>query len=74
MTDKRDEFNALPEQAVEPENKPAPISEFFTEYYNTLGNGSLTLLGIATGFESLDKATLGLDGLIVLGGSLTACP
>jgi replicative DNA helicase len=68
MTDKRDEFNALPEQAVEPENKPAPISEFFTEYYNTLGNGSLTLLGIATGFESLDKATLGLDGLIVLGG------
>ena len=37
-------------------------------YYKTLGDGTLEYLGIKTGLSELDKKTLGLDGLIVLGG------
>jgi replicative DNA helicase len=58
----------LPEEIVEIEGKPKPTSEFLDDYYRTLGDGTLELLGIKTGFEQLNKATLGLDGLIVLGG------
>ena len=64
------DFDALPEQPVEVKGveKPKPASEFLDPYYKTLGDGTLDLLGIKTGLAELDKKTLGLDGLIVLGG------
>ena len=64
------DFDALPEQPVEVKGveKPKPASEFLDPYYKTLGDGTLELLGIKTGLAELDKKTLGLDGLIVLGG------
>lgn len=63
-------FDDLPEQpvAVKGVEKPKPASEFLEPYYKTLGDGTLELLGIKTGIAELDKKTLGLDGLIVLGG------
>jgi len=74
--DKKD-FDKLPEQIVEvtPEAKadavftdPRPASLYLPEYYQSLGDGSRKYFGIETGIKSLDDATLGLDGLIVLGG------
>ena len=64
------DFDNLPEQpvAVKGIEKPKPASEFLEPYYKTLGDGTLDLLGIKTGIAELDKKTLGLDGLIVLGG------
>lgn len=64
------DFDNLPEQpvAVKGIEKPKPAREFLEPYYKTLGNGTLELLGIKTGIAELDKKTLGLDGLIVLGG------
>lgn len=66
MTEK--DFDLLPEQAIEIEGKPRPASEYLEEYYQTLGDGETKFLGIETDFDRLNKATLGLDGLIVLGG------
>jgi replicative DNA helicase len=64
------DFDNLPEQpvAVKGVEKPKPAREFLEPYYKTLGDGTLELLGIETGIAELDKKTLGLDGLIVLGG------
>ncbi|OQX71066.1 hypothetical protein B6D52_02715 [Candidatus Parcubacteria bacterium 4484_255] len=64
------DFDNLPEQPVEVKGveKPKPAREFLNSYYKTLGDGTLKLLGIKTGLAELDKKTLGLDGLIVLGG------
>ena len=64
------DFDNLPEQpvAVKGVEKPKPAREFLEPYYKTLGDGTLDLLGIKTGIAELDKKTLGLDGLIVLGG------
>ena len=64
------DFDNLPEQpvAVKGIEKPKPAREFLEPYYKTLGDGTLELLGIKTGLAELDKKTLGLDGLIVLGG------
>ena len=64
------DFDNLPEQPVEIKGveKPKPASEFLEPYYKTLGDGTLEYLGIKTGLAELDKKTLGLDGLIVLGG------
>ena len=64
------DFDNLPEQpvAVKGVEKPKPAREFLEPYYKTLGDGTLELLGIKTGLAELDKKTLGLDGLIVLGG------
>lgn len=64
------DFDNLPEQpvAVKGIEKPKPAREFLEPYYKTLGDGTLELLGIKTGIAELDKKTLGLDGLIVLGG------
>lgn len=67
MTTKKD-FDSLTEQTVEIEGKPRKTKDFLPDYYKTLGDGTLELLGIPTGFNKLDEATLGLDGLIVLGG------
>jgi len=66
MTEK--DFDTLPEQDIEIEGKPRPASEYLEEYYQTLGDGETKFLGIETDFDRLNKATLGLDGLIVLGG------
>lgn len=63
------DFNELPLQAVELDIvKPKPAREYLQDYYQSLGDGSIDYLGIRTGLNGLDKATLGLDGLIVLGG------
>jgi len=64
------DFDNLPEQPVVVKGieKPKPAREFLEPYYKTLGDGTLELLGIKTGLAELDKNTLGLDGLIVLGG------
>ena len=64
------DFDALPEQPVEVAGieKPKPARDYLDPYYKTLGDGTLELLGIKTGIAELDKKTLGLDGLIVLGG------
>jgi len=48
--------------------KPKPAKEYLEPYYQTLGDGTLEYLGVRTGLPMLDKKTLGLDGLIVLGG------
>jgi len=64
------DFDNLPEQpvAIKGIEKPKPADEYLEPYYKTLGDGTLDLLGIKTGIAELDKKTLGLDGLIVLGG------
>jgi len=61
-------FDNLSERPGEIKNKPKPSRDFLEEYYKTLGDGTIELLGIRTGLAELDKKTLGLDGLIVLGG------
>lgn len=53
---------------VEGVKAPKPATEYLEEYYKTLGDGTLSLIGVKTGFKELDDKTLGLDGLIVLGG------
>jgi replicative DNA helicase len=64
------DFNNLPEQPVEVKGieKPKPAKDYLEPYYKTLGDGKIDYLGIKTGLETLDTKTLGLDGLIVLGG------
>jgi len=64
---KRDAFSKLPEKEAELSGVK-PMSDYLEEYYTTLGDGTLKYLGIETGLKELDKATLGLDGLIILGG------
>jgi len=65
------DFDKLEERSVEVAGieKPKPISEYLAQYYKSLGDGTLHYLGIKTGLTQLDDATLGLDGLIVLGGA-----
>lgn len=67
--DKKD-FDTLEEQPVEVAGieKPKPAGDYLEPYYKTLGDGTLEYLGIKTGLAKLDEKTLGLDGLIVLGG------
>lgn len=67
MTIEKD-FDLLPEQDIEIEGKPQPASKYLEAYYQTLDNGETKYLGIKTDFDKLNRATLGLDGLIVLGG------
>jgi replicative DNA helicase len=64
------DFDKLEERPAEVAGveKPKPAKDYLDEYYKTLGNGTQEYLGIRTGLEPLDKKTLGLDGLIVLGG------
>ena len=64
----KNDFEILPETKAEVEGKPRPAGDYLPDYYKTLGKGKAELLGIKTGFDKLDRATLGLDGLIVLGG------
>ena len=62
------DLHLLPEEIVEIAGRPKKTKDFLDNYYKTLGDGTLEFLGIKTDFRKLDKATLGLDGLIVLGG------
>ena len=48
--------------------QPKPITEYLGEYIEMLGNGQRDLIGIKTGEIELDRALLGLSGVIVLGG------
>jgi len=63
-------FEDLPEETIAPAglNPPKPSSEHLTDYAKTLGDGTRSLIGIPTGFEKLDRLTLGLDGLTILAG------
>ena len=47
---------------------PTPISKDIEEYISTLGDGKREIIGIKTGIRELDRALLGLSGVIVLGG------
>lgn len=66
MTNKQ--FDQLPEKTVEIKGLPKTTIADLPEYYKTLGDGSRKLMGIETGIADLDKATMGLSGVIVLGG------
>lgn len=61
-------FEGLPEEAVEVKGLPKTVTDDLPAYYKTLGNGSRTLIGVETGIPTLDKATMGLSGVTVLGG------
>ncbi len=63
-------FDNLKERVVDVIDmaKPKPANKYLEGYYKTLGDGTLDYLGIKTGLTGLDNKTLGLDGLIVLGG------
>ena len=61
-------FEALPEVAQEIEGLPKTATEDLPDYYKTLGDGSKNLIGIETGITALDRATMGLSGVVVLGG------
>jgi replicative DNA helicase len=61
-------FEALPETTQEIEGLPKTATEDLPEYYKTLGDGSKNLIGIETGITALDRATMGLSGVVVLGG------
>lgn len=58
----------IKETKVKGVEKPNPSKNYLEEYYQTLGDGEFTLIGIETGFKEIDRATLGLSGVIVLGG------
>lgn len=64
------DFEKLMEEPVTIEGveMPAASTEYLADYYKRLGDGSSDFIGIRTGLDELDKATYGLDGLIVLGG------
>jgi DNA primase len=62
------DFEDLPEKEVEVKGLPKTTIEDLPDYYKTLGNGTRTLIGIETGIDALDKATMGLSGIVVLGG------
>ncbi len=48
--------------------QPKPITEYLEEYIEMLGDGQRELIGIKTGETELDRALLGLNGVMVLGG------
>lgn len=47
---------------------PKPITDYLGDYLSMLGNGEREYIGIKTGEVKLDRALLGLNGVIVLGG------
>ncbi len=61
-------FDQLPETVVKVSGLPKTAGEDLPEYYQTLGDGSRKLIGIATGISEIDRATMGLSGVIILGG------
>lgn len=61
-------FDELPEVLASVGGLPKPATSDLPDYYKTLGSGKSDYLGIETGIASIDRATRGLSGLIVLGG------
>lgn len=61
-------FDELPETLASAGGLPKPATSDLPDYYKTLGSGKSKYLGIETGIASIDRATRGLSGLIVLGG------
>jgi len=61
-------FDELKERAVEVKGLPKTAVDDLPEYYKTLGSGDRKFIGIETGIGSLDRATMGLSGVVVLGG------
>ena len=61
-------FDELEVELLIPEGTPLPLSKCLDDIFEEFGDGSQQFLGIRTGIEKLDEATLGLDGLIVLSG------
>jgi replicative DNA helicase len=66
MTNK--DFDKLPEKTVGVAGLPKTTLDDLPSYYQTLGDGSRKLMGIETGIKEIDRATMGLSGVIVLGG------
>jgi len=58
----------IPVKAIDGIKTPIPTSEVLQAYLDMLGDGKRDLIGIRTGEKTLDKALLGLSGVIVLGG------
>lgn len=48
--------------------QPTPITSYLKDYIDMLGDGERELIGIKTGEVALDRALLGLNGVMVLGG------
>ncbi len=64
------DFNNLPEEEIKIEGlEIPPAKDYLEDYFKELGDGTKKYLGIRTGLKQLDEKTLGLSGLIVLGGS-----
>ena len=66
MTNKQ--FDQLPTKKVEVKGLPKTTLDDLPSYYQALGDGSRQYLGIETGISELDRATMGLSGVILLGG------
>jgi replicative DNA helicase len=63
------DFDKLEEKEIKIEGlEIQPAKDYLEDYFKGLGDGTIEYLGIRTGLKQLDKKTLGLDGLIVLGG------
>jgi hypothetical protein len=62
----------IPVKAIEGIKNPIPTSEELEKYIEMLGDGKRDLIGIKTGEKELDRALLGLSGVIVLGGKAGA--
>lgn len=58
----------LSENTAELSKKPKSLHAMLRNYYNMLEDGASEFIGVKTGFNRMDRITLGLDGLIVLGG------
>ncbi|MCK9244179.1 MAG: DnaB helicase C-terminal domain-containing protein [Candidatus Marinimicrobia bacterium] len=58
----------IPVKEIEGIKNPIPTSEMLQGYIDMLGDGKRDLIGIKTGEVSIDRALLGLSGVIVLGG------
>lgn len=62
------DFDALPEIPATVKGLPTPASMELEAYFKTLGDGKQEYLGVETGIANIDKATMGLSGVIALGG------
>lgn len=62
------QFDQLPEEFIEVKGLPKTTTADLPDYYKTLGDGSRVLIGVETGIPVIDKATMGLSGVVVLGG------
>ena len=68
MTKTKEDFEALPTEEVKRKGMPLSIADVLHDYIESLGDGTKSLIGLATGFDEFNKTTLGLQGVIVLDG------